>query len=780
MKGQTNALGNTGLIINVIADDGTFMDGQVVTVTKKETITPNYDAIDEYGVAIMDINGKFYNSASAWQAAGSPTPNGVAVSDGTHRFCIAKDIVDHVCNNLIEYPDAECWGAYDKKVSGVTTAADSATAKQDFNGVSNTDAIVANVTSSDGAFTKAPWSAAGLCHQFTFPNGSKGYLGAAGEWQMVQNSISSINTLLSAISENSIDTSTYPYYWTSTQFSSTNAYRWYVGNNNCTGDSKLATGRVRAFSEIKPITTGESKEYIVKNGMVSIPVEKNTEYTISINDKQGYITPQSITYNASTGTKHITLQYIYNPVIDLSMQDIYGNTIAQTTANCYVISKPGKYKFPLVYGNAIKNGKVNYAAFTNNGGTYSHDFVNGMGGVITGPTTSTGSNTKIYPTGMNNHIVNSDCEDGVITDINEIWEVGEDGLYYYEFTVNEVPATGGNIIFQAYGNVNDMCIWTWHIWLWPHDLSPVEITNKTGVKYNIMPVNLASKYDDDLVHIKNWFYQGGRMTPLLCPSAYNSTSNNPSGSITIGNHVTDLASGISSPTTFYKSSDAPYNWFGDKNYYNLWDAACTTLGCSDNDVVKTVYDPCPVGFKMPNGNTFTGFSTVNSIGSFTNGFKFKRNSSDTTGVFFPASGVRYSNIGSLAYVGQFGYVWTAAFKQMKEYASAFVFGEGNVYPQDGQYRSTGFSVRPVQDDNIQMDVIMINFTLWGESYQAESGMTWYEWVHSKYNVDGWYIDSHEQIVTNDGAFCVLGSDYSIQRPTDVINGLSYSVESAAV
>jgi hypothetical protein len=34
-----------------------------------------------------------------------------------------------------------------------------------------------------------------------------------------------------------------------------------------------------------------SKEYIVKNGMVSIPVEKDTEYTISVNDKEGYITP---------------------------------------------------------------------------------------------------------------------------------------------------------------------------------------------------------------------------------------------------------------------------------------------------------------------------------------------------------------------------------------------------------------------------------------------------------------------------------------------------------
>ena len=47
---------------------------------------------------------------------------------------------------------------------------------------------------------------------------------------------------------------------------------------------------------------------------------------------------------------------------DLSTHDIKGKVTPRNTANCYVISHPGYYKIPLVYGNAITNGatKTNY------------------------------------------------------------------------------------------------------------------------------------------------------------------------------------------------------------------------------------------------------------------------------------------------------------------------------------------------------------------------------------------------------------------------------------
>ena len=372
-------------------------------------------------------------------------------------------------------------------------------------------------------------------------------------------------------------------------------------------------------------------------------------------------------------------------VIDLSLQDIYGNPINRSTANCYVVRKAGKYKFPLVYGNAIKNGQVNTAAFTNNGGANSHDFVNTLNQVITNPYIDSD-----WASNAGSVMIFNEDEEGLISNLSIV--EGE-GCRFVEFTVASIPVNGANIQIGVGKSFPGLIYWSWHIWLWPHDLSPVEITNSTGVKYNIMPVNLASKYDSDGVHIKNWFYQWGRPNPMLCPNAWNSTTDHTPGEIYKQSKASDLATGIKNPSTFYYNSASPYNWFGTKSYYNLWDAACTGTGNSDNDTVKTVYDPCPVGWKVPNGNTFTGLSVLSSANGIV---KMRRYSGDTVGVGFPMSGYRNSSDGSLILVGSYGYVWlSSANSQIHLYI--LYFDSGSVRPQLNYYRANGFSVRPVQE-----------------------------------------------------------------------------------
>ena len=50
---------------------------------------------------------------------------------------------------------------------------------------------------------------------------------------------------------------------------------------------------------------------------------------------------------------------------DLSMFTTEGASLgSRETANCYVVRTPGVYKFPVVYGNAIKHGVANTAAHT--------------------------------------------------------------------------------------------------------------------------------------------------------------------------------------------------------------------------------------------------------------------------------------------------------------------------------------------------------------------------------------------------------------------------------
>lgn len=47
------------------------------------------------------------------------------------------------------------------------------------------------------------------------------------------------------------------------------------------------------------------------------------------------------------------------------------------------------------------------------------------------------------------------------------------------------------------------------------------------------------------------------------------------------------------------------------NYYaNLWSANNTDYDFYENEVVKTIYDPSPAGYKIPLNKAFTGFTTT--------------------------------------------------------------------------------------------------------------------------------------------------------------------------
>ena len=432
------------------------------------------------------------------------------------------------------------------------------------------------------------------------------------------------------------------------------------------------------------------KGYTWNGTTITQKVAFGTSYSVSVGELDGYISPESKSFTADSASRHIDMQYKFNPGKDLSMFDIYGNPISQTTANCYVVKETGQYKIPLVFGNALKNGATNSAAYTKNSGSYSHDFVDFNGTVVTSPYIETVSGTAASA-----QLSIADT-DGIFTDISIV-----DGspCRYLQFKVNSVPTTGANGVLSI-KNSSGVIMWSWHIWVWADSLATVEITNSTSVKYKILPVNLASKWDDTAkTKIKNWFYQFGRPNPMLCPSAYNSTSNHASYgalSFAAASIASNIQTGIKNPATFYKySSSYNYNWFSSNSgkTYNLWDAARTSTGNSDNNVVKTIYDPSPIGFKIPNGNTFTGLSIVSNANGIV---KFTRYRGDSTGVGFPMSGYRSYSDGSLRYVGSRGYVWlSSAYSQNDAYYLSFI--SSRVDPQLNSYRANGFSVRPVQE-----------------------------------------------------------------------------------
>lgn len=435
------------------------------------------------------------------------------------------------------------------------------------------------------------------------------------------------------------------------------------------------------------------KTYTVANGS-SIFLSSGSQVSVMFPKVAKYAAPAPIETVVGSESETITATYQYIGIIstetDLSMQDIFGASTSRNTANCYVVKTAGEYCFPLVYGNAIKNGAANTAAYTKVDGEYSHDFVNHLDNVITDPYIANNEGCVPHDAEL------SMCDTDLVFD-NIVVAEGNGGKYI-RFSVTNVPTTGANGLISVL-DANGVVMWSWHIWVWSDDLMPVTITNATGVNYNILPVNLASKKSTTVGKIYNWHYQWGRPTPMLSPKDYNSNNNVTNygvKSFAISSANADTyGTGIQNPQMFYKNSSSPYNWFGSSSFYNLWDANCLSTGKSDNMVIKTVYDPCPAGFKMPNGNTFSYFSKTNTIGGYDNGWNFKRNEEDTIGVFFPGAGKRIGT-GSLNNIGNNGFYCSSA-SYSKDKSSSFNFEGSNVYLNANEDRVCALSVRPVQE-----------------------------------------------------------------------------------
>ena len=137
---------------------------------------------------------------------------------------------------------------------------------------------------------------------------------------------------------------------------------------------------------------------------------------------------------------------------------------------------------------------------------------------------------------------------------------------------------------------------------------------------------------------------------------------------------------------------------GDKNAAN------------DIEVVKTIYDPCPVGFNVPTNGAFSGFTTngknegpmnvdgtnVKATYDLNSGHVFWTNSSKTETIYFPASGFRNAKDDKINEANNFGDYWSA---DPQDYNNGCVMGFSydKVYPLFVNIRTFGFAVRPVAE-----------------------------------------------------------------------------------
>ena len=432
-------------------------------------------------------------------------------------------------------------------------------------------------------------------------------------------------------------------------------------------------------------------------------------------------------------------------------------THIEETANSYLISAPGHYCIPLVYGNGIKNNKYNRNAYhTDQTGTYIlQDFKDHRDLNITSPLINVQNSTdkvmqvKIVWMDQPNLIRSStfDFPSYSMTISNENGGSVAASVDFIKFEVTKNDIRNGNAVI-AVQNEFGITMWSWHLWFDHADaLDKIPVKNHDGVEYKFTRNTLgqvhtkykATSYDQPRkarltieqqagnggikasspvvitqlpgTEEENFatLYQWGRKdafpgTDTFYPSnGYSFEADNN------GRQGRSYGYAILHPenlfTTSQRYGDGHADWC-NMTYANTWAANNTKIdNVSDDPVTKTVYDPCPAGFHVPASKAFTGFTTTgatttfprefNIMGGWNKGFNFRTNVGAST-VFFPA--IQFRDRRGID-TSDFYHFW-AAFPEDEDAGRTLFFipSEGIAPLNEVTRGGCGMPVRPAADN----------------------------------------------------------------------------------
>ena len=424
-----------------------------------------------------------------------------------------------------------------------------------------------------------------------------------------------------------------------------------------------------------------------------------------------------------------------------------GGSVSRSTANSYVISAPGYYRIPLVYGNAIENGNDNPSSYrTSNTGTYIlSNFQDHAGNPITDPwieKTNSGANNGVDGA----EIVWADAANLVYSPAIK-HDANNDAFLEFEVKASDIQSGNAVVaVTKSDGVGSKTVLWSWHLWFAPKDaLDKIKVTNHQNVNYYFTKEALGWKPTlwrgstiarTVKVKVEQTVANNGTKAYTVINITQNPGSQKKGattlyqfgrkdafpgadikqGSITenAGNNMS-IQNGIQNPGSFYTLGDS---WSktppAGYSYNNLWSADNTVTGGvnvgNDNPIVKTIYDPCPVGFKMPANNAFTGFtadgqnlSTLKVDGTdngwtfyINSGHIFWTNGSKTATIYVPASGYRDRHDGSLNNVDNGGCYWSAVPSSQGQSCSLNFYWK-DVHPLSHNPRCLGFAALPVSE-----------------------------------------------------------------------------------
>ncbi len=398
-----------------------------------------------------------------------------------------------------------------------------------------------------------------------------------------------------------------------------------------------------------------------------------------------------------------------------------GGAAVENTANSYVISAPGKYSLPLVYGNAIKNGTTNSGAYT----TTSHNryalkgFLNHLGNAISSP--------YIYQ--------NSGCtpKDAVLVwedELNLIRHVSlsDDGTYI-TFDVPQNTIRQGNAMI-AVRDADGTIMWSWQLWVTDIDpASCLRTLTVNGVSHAIWNENLGYVSPGDVVEFPeaavnvrftqtnvpdgmeplsktvtltqggitlttpecNTFYQWGRKDPIMSSIKQWYDASHQEIKVLPQYTVTDVSTLIQ-----WEICNPQTMAVGDHRlalpYSNLWNV---NLGTDDN--VKSVYDPSPAGYKVlpPNLDLLKYLMSNTSVTHTEAGYEVQPDDGGAS-LLFHSLGYRAGSNGALDGVGVQTEIWTPRVNGTRTEASVLVVkSTGVTMPTDPLLHA--LSLRPVKE-----------------------------------------------------------------------------------
>jgi hypothetical protein len=257
------------------------------------------------------------------------------------------------------------------------------------------------------------------------------------------------------------------------------------------------------------------------------------------------------------------------------------------------------------------------------------------------------------------------------------------------FKVTAASSYTGNAVVYV-KNPSGTILWSWHIWVTSYDPN---VTNSTIGTYTFMDRNLGAVNTTPGSAFKGLYYQWGRKDPFpeagsVAANSFESSYNGSGTAITVPTFVSNtpttnnLSNSVLYPTNFYYAGTTTSDWYA------------TTVANQNNGLwgtLKTVYDPCPAGWKVMPSAAYSTFSTGTMTYTSSN-YGWTHTASST---FWPLSGLLNYNAGTLLTVGSNGYSWSSAPSSAS--ASDLGISTSSVNTSGNAYRAYGMSVRCVQD-----------------------------------------------------------------------------------